>query len=390
MSELATEQPFLAIEQIDLQKALARSIGVVEARGTIEVYQKICFVAKAGQLNIMAMNMDSWITVKVPEHSGNEVSFLVDAQKICGIVGRFEAGCQIKITSIPQEGRITLSAGSKRFNVPVLTTKHFPTIRQVNDEKTTFELSGQLFRGALDCVSSAMLNDNIRPYLEGVCLQVKNGDLRFIATDRLSLHAHTIKNFSSVFEEIIIPRKAILMIRQMINGLDMITISVSRAYVEFNGLDFEFCSKLVEGNYPEIDRIIPQDVDVRISANTKDLLGAAKDIKAAAPDLKSPVIVVSSQDNELIMNSLKKQSAGGECKSIVGENQAKLTFDESLNFKVDSFINLVSLISKTATNPHESNIDISFTNVVGPCIFACNDAKSSETKSVFLLMSMSQ
>jgi DNA polymerase-3 subunit beta len=173
-------------------------------------------------------------------------------------------------------GKMTVRAGRSRFNLQTLPAADYPRIGLSQEQQQTIALPQRDFRGLLKLAEFAMAQQDIRYYLNGMLLVIDKGSLQAVATDghRLSYASIAVAgNYSR--QEVILPRKTVLELGKLLEDSDAeLTIDLLTNQVRFRFSNIELVSKVVDGKFPDYNRVIPSGHSKQIDLSRAELLQA--------------------------------------------------------------------------------------------------------------------
>ena len=245
-----------------LLKPLNLVAGVVERRQTLPVLSNVLLNLDADRLSITGTDLEVELVGRVQlESAGESGEITVPARKLADICKSLSEGSTIEFAV--RDGKATLRCGRSRFTLATLPAREFPNIE---DSIGTHQLSipqGQL-RRLIDRTGFAMAQQDVRYYLNGMYWELRDGRLRAVATDGHRLAVCTLpQRLEDLADtEIIIPRKGVLeMSRLMQEDDDEVVIIVGSNHIRATTEDFTFTSKLVDGKFPDYERVLPRGSD---------------------------------------------------------------------------------------------------------------------------------
>ncbi|WP_287206614.1 DNA polymerase III subunit beta [Mesorhizobium sp.] len=240
-----------------LLPALALVSKAVERRNTIPVLQNVLLAveAKAGTLTITGSDLDCELRAKLSCQAGKDEAFTLPSAILHDAVRKMPDGAEIAL--VAEKDFATLSAGRSRFRIQVLPATDFPTM-DAGSLSHSFELdAGQVAR-MLDTVSFAISSEETRYYLNGIYWHAGE-TLNAVATDghRLAKFAAPLAEGAAGMPAIIIPRRTVGLIRQLIGDKGAVQVSLSDLKILVESEQGTLLSKLIDGSYPDYQRVIP-------------------------------------------------------------------------------------------------------------------------------------
>jgi DNA polymerase-3 subunit beta len=256
-----------------LLKPLQVVSGIVERRQTLPILANILVRKDGERVSFTATDLELQIQTSAPIGTGKDVAATtVAARKLVDILRALpEADVQLALAS----KKLTVASGKSRFNLQTLAAEEFPTVAQA-EFTADFSLPAATLKYLLSMVHFAMAQQDIRYYLNGMLLVVDGTTVRAVATDghRLAL-CEVQKDGASAKIEAIIPRKTILELSRLLpDSEDPVRVQMAATQVKFSFGDIELISKLVEGKFPDYQRVVP-------AANTKTFVIVREDLMHA-------------------------------------------------------------------------------------------------------------
>ena len=288
----------ISIERAALLTALGHVQNVVERRNTIPILSNVLMTAKDGALTFVATDLD----IEISESTSADVDAAGDitapAHTLYDIARKLPDGAQVSL-KIGADDRLEVDAGRSHFTLPLLPAGDFP--KMTADGFThNFVLKAAELRRLIDKTKFAISTEETRYYLNGIYVHAHDGLLRAVATDghRLALSEMELPAGAADLPGVIIPRKTIAEIRRLIDsGDDEVSLSVSEAKIRFHYGTAVLTSKLIDGSFPDYERVIPK-------GNTKELV-IDNSIFAKAVDR---VATISAEKSRSVKLSLTQDS----------------------------------------------------------------------------------
>lgn len=264
----------LQAERDVLLKPLQAVTGIVERRHTLPILSNVLLENVHGQTNILATDLEIQINTVGPRSDAEDFRVTTNAKKLQDILRALPEGSLVALDWA--QNRLTLKAGKSRFNLQTLPAEDFPLMSVGEDVSAAFSLPQEAFKNMLSQVQYSMAVQDIRYYLNGLLMQVEGDQLRLVATDghRLAYSGTTI-DADLPKAEVILPRKTVLELFKLLNQpSEPITVELLNNQVRFRCNDTVIVSKVVDGKFPDFNRVIPLDNDKIFLVNRTQLLGA--------------------------------------------------------------------------------------------------------------------
>jgi DNA polymerase-3 subunit beta len=279
----------IAVGKEALGRALSLISKVVDARSTIPILEHVVFSASGDVVSARGTDMDIEALVTIADatvaHSGEAA---IPARMLHDIVRTLPKDCSIDIET-SGIGHVAIRSGASAFKLPVLRPDDYPIMR-VSDILHRFALPAETLRTLIDRVCFAISTEETRYYLNGIYLHAtESGDapvIRAVATDghRLARFEMNAPEGAADMPGIIVPLAAVDTVRSMIAGRDGdIDIAVGANIIQFSIPGVILTSKLIDGTYPEYERVIPRGRNNSVAEVSKEALAdAVKRVKPIA------------------------------------------------------------------------------------------------------------
>lgn len=284
----------VTIERGTFLKSLNHVQSVVERRNTIPILSNVLLQAAEGGLKLNATDLD----IEIVEHTSADVgqagSTTVPAHMLYDIVRKLPDGAQLQLEQGPDEGRLAIVAGRSRFSLQALPPQDFPDLAS-GEATHSFSMPSADLKLMIEKTRFAISTEETRYYLNGIYLHtLDTGTMRAVATDghRLARVELPAPDGSAGMPGVIVPRKTVLELAKLIEDEDgdvAISLSASKIRFDLNGL--VLTSKLIDGTFPDYERVIPTgndkalEVDTRVFAQAVDRVSTISSEKGRAVKL---------------------------------------------------------------------------------------------------------
>ncbi|MBV8061877.1 MAG: DNA polymerase III subunit beta [Alphaproteobacteria bacterium] len=297
----------LTLERAALLKSLGHVQSVVERRNTIPILANVLIRAQQNAVSFAATDMEIEINESVDGQVGKPGALTAPAHTLYEIVRKLPEGAQVDLTAA-NSNQLTLSSGRSHFKLGCLPIDDFPKMPE-GDLKQKFTLSAADLRTLIDRTRFAMSTEETRYYLNGIYLHTaknKNVEvLRAVATDghRLARVEMPAPRGAKDMPGIIIPRKTVNEVRKLIDEASGdIEIALSEAKVRFTFDGVVITSKLIDGTFPDYERVIPTGNDKLMQVDTR-AFAAAADRVATISSEKSRAVKLSLTPGHMVLSA---------------------------------------------------------------------------------------
>jgi len=333
----------LTIERAALLRALNHVQSVVERRNTIPILSNVLMKAEDGMLSLSTTDMDMEISESVAANVATGGATTAPANTLHDIVRKLPEGDVVM--ELNAEGtQMTVKSGRSQFKLSCLPTADFPEIG-AGELPVSFALPAAELRAIIDRTKFAMSTEETRYYLNGIYLHHAETEgvqvLRAVATDghRLARFEMPLPDGAADMPGIIIPRKCIGELRKLTDeAADTITISLSEAKIRFAFDHIVMTSKLIDGTFPDYNRVIPEGNDKIVEIDPK-VFSSAIDRVATISDGKSRAIKLALTGGLMTLSANSAESGSAtEDLEVSGEMDIEIGFNAKYLLDITSQI----------------------------------------------------
>ena len=288
----------LTIERAALLKALAHVQSVVERRNTIPILSNVLITAQKGRLSLAATDMDLAITEQVDASVGKAGSTTAPAHTLYEIVRKLPDGAQVELEAASDNASLVIRAGRSRFTLQCLPPADFPAMNE-GDLPHRFQLPSTDLKGIIDRTRFAISNEETRYYLNGIYFHAATAGgtqvLRGVATDghRLARVEVPLPKGAGDIPGVIVPRKTVGEVRKLLDESDgSVEVELSDTRIRFASGNVTLVSKLIDGTFPDYERVIPTGNDKVLNVPCKEFAHAVDRVSTISTE-KSRAIKVA-------------------------------------------------------------------------------------------------
>jgi len=333
----------ITVNRASLAKAMTSLARTVERRNTIPILSHVRMSIDGEALALTANNLDmeASTTLACSNPAGLVKSFTTPAHMLESILRKMPDG---DVTLAQEEGQaksLIVKQGRSRFQLPTLPSEDFPTL-EAGELPVRFQMTGSELLAAIKPISFAISKEETRYYLNGVHLHRKGDLLVFVATDghRLARSTVPLPEGAGDIPPIIIPRAAVAEIARMAEGQDAplhLAASASKVHVAAGATTF--ISKLIDGTFPDYERVIPQ-ANGKIATLKREALEEAVDRVATIASDKSRAAAFDFAPERLAI-SMKNPDMG------TAEDEIEAAYGDetvTIGFNADYVIDLLRVL----------------------------------------------
>ena len=317
------------IERATLLKSLSHVQSVVERRNTIPILSNVLIEAREdGSIRLMATDLDLQVDESVPANVATPGATTVSAHTLFDIVRKLPEGSQVELNAA--EGKMQLSAGRARFNLSTLPRDDFPVIAE-GELPTRFELPAATLRQIIDKTRFAISTEETRYYLMGIFLHVADDALKAAATDGHRLARVTVAKPDGAdgMPDVIVPRKCVAELRKLLDELEgTVEVSMSPTKIRFGLGSAVLTSKLIDGTFPDYNRVIPTGNDKLLKLDPKSFARGVDRVSTIASEKTRAVKMTVDRDKvTLSVTSPESGTATEEIAADYGSDSIEIGFN---------------------------------------------------------------
>jgi DNA polymerase-3 subunit beta len=327
----------LTIDRSELIRGLSHVTSVVEKRTTIPILSNILLRATgAGGLTLRATDLDREVEEGVRADVSTPGAVTVPAHTLYDIARKLPDGAQISITydastDDGRAGRVVFKAGKSRFTLATIVASDFPDLSP-GDLTHRFELQAADLKRLIERTRFAVSTEETRYYLTGIYLHPAKVDnaaggaptLRTVATDghRLAQAEMPLPAGAEGMPGVILPRKTVHEVVRLLEVPDTaVSIAVSEAKIRFEVGTVTLTSKLIDGTFPDYQRVVPKGNDKILKVKTAPLAAAVDRVNTIASE-RGAAVKIELSDGRMVLSSKGGEGAGSASDEVEADYSA--------------------------------------------------------------------
>jgi DNA polymerase-3 subunit beta len=317
------------IERATLLKSLGHVQSVVERRNTIPILSNVLIEARDdGSLRLMATDLDLQVDESVPANVTQAGATTLSAHTLFDIIRKLPEGSQVELSAA--EGKMQVNAGRSRFSLSTLPRDDFPVIAE-GELPTRFELPAATLRQIIEKTRFAISTEETRYYLMGIFLHLVDDQLRAAATDGHRLARVTVAKPDGAdgMPDVIVPRKAVAELYRLLEEVEgTVEVSLSATKVRFGLGSAVLTSKLIDGTFPDYNRVIPTANDKLLKLDPKSFSAGVDRVSTIASEKTRAVKMSVDRDKiTLSVTSPENGTASEEVSADYGADGLEIGFN---------------------------------------------------------------
>ena len=290
-----------SVSREELLKPLQTVIGVVERRQTMPILSNVLLSLRGRELGVTGTDLEVELVARaeVDVEAAGEVT--VPGRKLHDICRALPDGSTLEVAV--SGDRLNIKAGRSRFTLSTLKAGDFPTIEDIAAQHT-LEVGQRELHDLLQRTQFSMAQQDVRYYLNGLLLETSGKTLRAVATDghRLALSEMSLENGVAKDEQVIVPRKGVLELNRLLESDGELKIGLGASHIRVEKAGTRLTSKLIDGRFPEYQRVIPKEPTNIITAD-RELLRHALQRTAILSNEKYRGVRLELSENSVVMQA---------------------------------------------------------------------------------------
>jgi len=245
-------------------------IGVVERRQTMPILANVLINARGDKVSVTATDLEVEMVASTALAAEKDGEITVPGRKLLDICKALKEGSEIHLSATGD--KTTIRSGRSRFTLATLPAADFPVVENI-DEKQSITVPQKDLRRLLERTHFSMAHQDVRYYLNGLLLEIGGGVLRAVATDghRLAMCQIAVDSTDGDSHQVIVPRKGVLELQRLLGDSGEVSIAIGNNHIRAEVGPIRFTSKLIDGRFPEYQRVIPKRTGESIGADREEL-----------------------------------------------------------------------------------------------------------------------
>ena len=329
----------LSIQREILLKPLQQVTGVVERRQTLPILGNILFNAGKGNLKLTATDLEVELQAQATVAVDEPGDITLPARKLLDICRTLPEEAEISISV--KKDKALVQSGKSRFTLSTMPASDFPVVEKIKSAKKFSVPQDDLHR-LIERTSFSMAQQDVRYYLNGLMLEPADGVLRAVATDghRLALCELPADVGDSTEQQVIVPRKGVQELHRLLeDNDDPVQVEIGSNHIRITTSELRFTSKLIDGRFPDYQRVIPKDLDKKLLINRDSLRQALTRTSILSNEKYRGIRL------DISKNNIKIQAHNPEQEEAVEEIDATYDYDAIvIGFNVTYLLEVLNVL----------------------------------------------
>ncbi|MGE4596873.1 MAG: DNA polymerase III subunit beta, partial [Methylophilaceae bacterium] len=351
---------------------LSKVSSIVEKKHTLPILSNLLLEGIDKTLKFTVTDLEMQISLSIKINLEEEFKTTLSARKLFDITRALPENSQLEFKI--EDSKIIVKAARSRFNLQTLPVKDYPVMQKDSDKATVCSISQKSLKNILKQVDFSMAQQDIRYYLNGLLFEVDGKKLNIIGTDghRLSFSSCDLNELFDKTQTIV-PRKTILeLIKLLSDTEDVVKVSIGKNQINFKFNEIDLISKVIEGQFPDYHRVIPEGHKNIFVIDRQQLLSSMQRASILSNEKYRGIRMLVEKNN------LKLISTNGEQEKAEEELEIEYTGDP-----IDIGFNVTYLID-VLTNIQFDRLSFAFNDSNSSCLVTIPN--NSEYKYVVMPM----
>jgi len=321
-----------------LLKPLQAVIGVVERRQTMPILANVLLAAKDGQVAVTATDLEVELVANVDVDVEAPGEVTVPGRKLLDICRALPDEAEVSM-SLSGE-KLSVKSGRSKFSLMTLPAAEFPRVGEI-DAGSSVAVAQATLAKLLDKTHFSMAQQDVRYYLNGLLLETGDKCLRAVATDghRLALCEVELEKQKLPEQQVIVPRKGVLELQRLMEGDGDLQIELGSNHIRIQLPGIRYTSKLIDGRFPEYERVIPQDTANQLTTDREAFRGALQRTAILSNEKYRGIRLIIKKDGLLLQAHNPEQEEAEEEVEIAYDGD-----DIEIGFNVNYLLDALAAI----------------------------------------------
>ena len=324
----------IEVKTENLLKCLQSVIGVVERRQTMPILANVLVSISGENLSITATDLEVELISTTSASSSEDGSFTLPGRKLLDICRALPSSSDLLLQQ--DDSKISISSKRSKFSLSTLPENEFPIIKGINDIEV-ISVDQSSLKNLINKTHFSMAQQDVRYYLNGLLVESEGNKLTAVATDghRLAISDTDLTDPRDGKKQVILPRKGVIELQRLLNKEGKIEILLGSNHIRVKFDDVCFTSKLIDGNFPEYQRVIPANPENKLKVNTEKLKGALSRA-AILSNEKYRGIRLILKKNDLVIQAHNPEQEQAEEKMDVDYDGSDIEIGFNVNYLIDA------------------------------------------------------
>ncbi len=312
---------------------LSNVVGVVDRKQTMPILGHVLISGNSGEITITATDLEVQISSKFKANISEDFLITLPGRKLFDIL-RSLGNTEIELSS--DNDTILLKTAKSKFSLQQLPSNEFPLFDNTEGDQT-FSIKQQTLSDIFNKTQFAMAQQDVRFYLNGLLLEINPESLNVVGTDghRLAKTSTTLDKKNITEQSCIVPRKAIQELTRSLSDEKECKVSLVDNQASFSFSQVSLTTKLIDGTFPDYNRVIPPETTTNIILETKILKPALQRVSILANE-KFRGVRIDIDNNKIIISSENPEQEQAVEDIDIDDTNVKLSIGFNVSYLIDA------------------------------------------------------
>lgn len=268
-----------------LEDFLTKAKEATEKKAALPILTNYLLTAKEDYLEIRATDLENYLILQVPAEVNEEGSVCVSSAKLTDIV---KNGNCSEVVLYTKGNNLIVECGRSRFKLATVDVDEFPEFPEVEGEKEE-TLEGKLLLEAIERTDYAIPKDSENLVLNGMYINGKGEEIHFVGTDGHRLALYKPKTEEEFTQSFVVPKKSLKVLKKLVTEVEPLQVVATENFARFKSENWELFVRLLEGEYPDYEGVIPQETNYNALVPTEEFIKALKRVSLLIEGNVKPV-----------------------------------------------------------------------------------------------------
>ncbi|MGC8796795.1 DNA polymerase III subunit beta [Thermodesulfovibrio sp.] len=293
---------YVKLKKQKIQETIGKIQSIVEKKSIMPVLNHFLMDVTESSVSILATDLETAVKLPVEAEIIEPGKTCIPARKFYEIIKELESDFEIKLS----EGWLKIQSGRSNFRLAALDASEFPVWPQIG-QASQINLSRDLLLTAIDKTLYASGEADARYVLNALLFELKDGEIHVVGTDGHRLaHFKAALNVASEDRKVILSKKSLNELKKFLSSAENVSLQIGKTHVMIEIDGISFLTRMIEGNYPNYEAVIPKDFDKQAIVDKELLIASLKRVSVLSRERQNAVrtewgqnLTISASDPEI-------------------------------------------------------------------------------------------
>ena len=322
------------IDKAEIINEFQSLAAVADKKQTLPILSNILIRCETDSIRLLSTDLEVELISTTTVSSTENGSFTLPGRKLLDICRALPVTSDLTLQQ--DDSKISISSKRSKFSLSTLPENEFPLIKGINDVEV-ISVDQSNLKNLINKTHFSMAQQDVRYYLNGLLIESEGTKLRAVATDghRLAISDTDLTESREEKKQVILPRKGVIELQRLLDNKERIEVLLGSNHIRVKFDDVCFTSKLIDGSFPEYQRVIPMNPENKLRGNTEKLKGALSRA-AILSNEKYRGIRLIVKKNDLVIQAHNPEQEQAEEKLDVEYDGIEIEIGFNVNYLIDA------------------------------------------------------